>query len=107
MDAASLIRQARREAALTQAQLAERAGTSQSEIARLESPGANPRLQTLSKVVAAAGSKLELSLGEASGIDPTLIGASLREPPGERLRRFEGISQFAHKYRGAARRSRA
>jgi predicted transcriptional regulator len=42
-----LIREARAEAGLTQSELAERAGTTQAAVARLERPGANPRLDTL------------------------------------------------------------
>jgi uncharacterized protein len=78
MEPSTLIRRAREAAGLTQAELARRAGMKQPEIARLESPGANPRLSTLKRVVAATGHSLKLDLDEDFGIDETLIAASLK-----------------------------
>ncbi len=92
--AATLIRRSRHAAGLTQSQLAARAGTSQSVIARLEREGANPRLSTLEKVIAAAGKSLVLSANPGPGIDETMIAANLRMTPTERLR------AFAAAYRG-------
>jgi transcriptional regulator with XRE-family HTH domain len=89
MEPATLIREARKAANLTQAQLAQRAGMSQSEIARLESNGANPRHSTLKRVVAAAGQGLSLELGGPPEVDETMIAANLRLSPEERLRQFE------------------
>lgn len=89
-------------AGLSQAELAERAGTSQPEIARLESPGANPRLETLSKVVAATGAQLELSIAGGGSIDPTLIADSLSSSPADRFRVLESMIEFAERNRGAA-----
>jgi predicted transcriptional regulator len=95
MEASALIKQARARAGLTQAELAERAGVKQPVIARLERPGANPRISTLNRIVSAAGRSLSLSLDAAHGIDETLIAASLRDSPAERLRRFESFYEFA------------
>lgn len=53
---------ARQESGLTQAQLAERAGTKQSNIARLESGRANPTIEFLQKVVGAMGKKISVSI---------------------------------------------
>lgn len=53
---------ARQESGLTQAQLAERAGTKQSNIARLESGRANPTIEFLQKVVSAMGKKISVSI---------------------------------------------
>jgi transcriptional regulator with XRE-family HTH domain len=87
---ASIIRQARRSAGLTQAQLAERLGTTQSAIARLETRGSNPRADTLERAVAACGFDLALELRPRnSSIDETLVSRMLRVPPGERLMNFE------------------
>jgi transcriptional regulator with XRE-family HTH domain len=102
LSAPDLLRDARRTAGLTQAQLAERLGVSQSEIARLERRGANPRLDTLDKAIAATGHSLDLNLGPSPGIDETMIAADLRLTPEERLRKFESFYAFAKGMGGAA-----
>ena len=60
MDAAQLIRQARRRNALSQAELAARAGTSQPVISAYEHGRRDPTTGTLRRLVAAAGERLEL-----------------------------------------------
>lgn len=52
---------ARIHAGLTQEELAERMGTSQSAIARLESGRSRPSTSTLAKLAAATGTKLRVS----------------------------------------------
>jgi len=103
--AAALIKTSRRRSGLTQAAVARRAGMTQPVVARLEREGANPRLDTLEKVIAATGHSLELSAGPASGIDETMITADLRLSPDERLRRFEGLYDFARRFGGVALRA--
>lgn len=98
MEPSTLIRQARRASGLTQAELARRARMKQPEIARLESPGANPRFSTLRRVVAAAGRTLKLDLDEDFGLDETLIAGSLQQSPDQRMRAFESIYGFAERY---------
>ena len=56
------IRWARLDAKLTQAQLAQRAGVTQQQIAKLERPDANPTIETLQKVADALGAELGVSL---------------------------------------------
>jgi predicted transcriptional regulator len=102
MEPSTLIRRARQAAGLTQAELANRAQMKQPEIARLESPGANPRLSTVKRVVAATGHTLKLELDEDFGLDETLIAASLRETPDERMRGFESLYGFAKEFGGKA-----
>jgi ribosome-binding protein aMBF1 (putative translation factor) len=62
--ASELIR-ARARAGLSQAELAERMGTSQSAIARLESGQTLPSTKTLLRFAEATGSKVELRLSAA------------------------------------------
>lgn len=53
---------ARAKAKLTQAELAQRIGTTQSAIARLEGGGVSPTLATLRRYAEATGAKLEIKL---------------------------------------------
>ncbi len=57
-----VLRWARQEAGLTQAELAKRAGVSQPMIAKLEHPDHNPTLETLEKVAHALGSRLDVTM---------------------------------------------
>lgn len=96
------MKRARLNAGLTQAELARRASTTQSVIARLEAAGANPRLATLDKVIAATGHSLQLELDSSAGIDESLIVASLRTSPTQRLHDFQSFYKFAQKFGGKA-----
>jgi len=69
---ADLIRRARREAGLTQAELARRAATSQSAVAAYESGAKTPTVETLERLLRAAGQRLE------SGPSPTRKTRSTR-----------------------------
>src|SRR3954453_18938049 len=82
--AATLIRRARDEAGLTQAQLAGRLGVTQAALARLESPHANPTIATLERVLRATGRRLDMRLGRVeTTVDTTLLREALRlEPAG-------------------------
>lgn len=94
--AATLIRDARRSAGITQAALAARLGTTQSAIARLERAGSNPTVATVDRVVGAAGKRLELSSSPlSSDVDETLIARMLRMTPEERLHSFESAYRSA------------
>ncbi len=85
-----LIRDARRGAGLSQAALAARLGTTQSAIARLESSGANPRVQTLARALAACEQELALDARTRnSSIDETLVAQRLRLSPEDRITSFE------------------
>lgn len=61
---ARLIRRARRDAGLTQAALAARAGTSQATLSDYERGRKVPSAETLARIVAAAGRRLELATAE-------------------------------------------
>jgi transcriptional regulator with XRE-family HTH domain len=105
MDAARLMRDARKAAGLTQAELARRIGRPQSVIARLEAPGANPKLETLNRAVAATGHSIQAILAPGMGIDETMIAADLRISPNQRLRNFESFYDFARRSGGTALKS--
>jgi len=59
------IARARARSRLTQAQIAERMGTTQSVVARLESGRVKPSLRTLERYAAATGSRLTITLEAA------------------------------------------
>ena len=104
MEAGVLIRHARRDAGLTQQQLAGRLGLSQAAVARLERNGANPTIGTLVRVLGAAGRTLELGLGRpAPSIDESLIREALRLSPAERIHSAERLTADAEALAGAAR----
>ena len=60
----ALIKEARRRAGLSQAELAKRIGTSQSAIARYERARSMPDLATLHRIAEACGFELRLELAE-------------------------------------------
>lgn len=87
MSPSVLIREARRHAGLTQAELAARAGTTQSAIAKLERGGGNPTFETLGRALDAAGYAFELRAvpRARTTVDETQIIERLRWTPAERL----------------------
>lgn len=90
MTPAHLVLEARLAARLTQAELARRLGSTQSAIAQLERPGANPTVERLEAVLRASGRRLELtSVPHRSSVDETLLARNLRMTPAERLAAFE------------------
>jgi transcriptional regulator with XRE-family HTH domain len=76
---------ARHRAHLTQRQLAEKAGIPQETIARIERGRADPRVNTLDRLLAACEFGLEVMPRLGIGIDRTQIQALLRLTPSERL----------------------
>ena len=64
VDAASALRLARRDSGLTQEALAARAGTSQATVSAYESARKQPSVATLSRLLAAAGSRLTIESAE-------------------------------------------
>jgi transcriptional regulator with XRE-family HTH domain len=92
-----LVQEARQHADLTQRDLAERVGTSQSAIAKLEQGATNPTIDTLARCVAAAGFELRIELVPLPRHDPvverykqdvdrTLLRENRRKPMDERVR---------------------
>ena len=59
---AALLREARSQAGLTQRELARRAGTAQSVVARIEGGATSPSWETLARLLEAAGFALDVAL---------------------------------------------
>lgn len=79
MDASQLLRTVRRGAGLTLRELATRAGTSDSTLSAYESGRVVPRVDTLTRIVRAAGYHVTLTATQGPVRDPR------RAPPGEEL----------------------
>jgi transcriptional regulator with XRE-family HTH domain len=93
---------------MTQAQLASALDTTQSAVARLESEGANPRLNTLERVMEAMGQRLELSRSPLRDqVDETMIGANLELSSAQRLLAFDAAYRNVRDLSRAARRARS
>jgi uncharacterized protein len=86
MNAARLVRNARRRAGLSQRALARAAGVPHSTVARIELGRLSPRTDTLERLLRASGRTLatEPTLGE--GVDRSQIRELLRLTSGERAR---------------------
>ena len=79
-EAAQLVYDLRTRAKLSQQQLAQRMGTTQSVIARLEGGGRVPSLQTLARVAVATGGRLELTVRGGTTPIPE-VREPVDEPP--------------------------
>lgn len=102
-----LIRDARRAAGLTQAELATHLGISQSAIAKLERQGGNPTVETLDRVLRATGHRLQLiAPAWSNGVDESLIRAALDRTPAERVKSVERMHHDLRRLQVAAARSR-
>lgn len=104
MDAARLLRDARARAGLTQRELARRARTSQSVVARIERGVTCPSTDTLRELLAAAGFELRCELEPRPVLRSHMLEdvvRILRLSPEERLREVGNVSRFA----AAARRA--
>lgn len=106
-ESAVLLRNARLQAGLTQAELARRMGVSQAAVAKLERPGANPTVDTLDAALWATGHSLVLEAPERRpGVDESLIRQHLELTPAERLRGIETLYAEARALALAGVRSR-
>jgi transcriptional regulator with XRE-family HTH domain len=113
MDIGEFIRAARERAGFTQSELARRAGTAQSAIARIEQGHTQPSLDTARRIVAAAGFNLGISLtpreeprdrvvdAYKGGIDRTLLRENLAKTVDRRLRDMEAFRKSAAELRVA------
>jgi transcriptional regulator with XRE-family HTH domain len=77
MNLGALLRMTRERHGLTQAQLALRAGTSQNAVSRVERDQVSPSVDTLRRLFAAMGERLELSVRRLDGdFDPDHLADS-------------------------------
>jgi len=90
-----LVREARKRAGLTQAELAARAGTTQSAVARIESGGVSPSLEHLSKLVRAAGFDIDVRLVPYDDHDLSMALRNRTLTPEQRLDNMLAFQRFA------------
>jgi len=94
---ADLLHQARVLAGLTQRELARRAGTAQSVVARIERGGTSPTWETLVRLCAAAGFEVEPVLRPRTVVRSHMLAdvpRILRLTPEERLVELRNASRF-------------
>lgn len=87
MNAAYLLKRARRRAGLSQRELAQRAGVPQSTVARVELGTLSPRTDTFDRLLRAAGQTIAIEPVLGIGVDRTQIRSRLALTPAERLNR--------------------
>ena len=114
----ALVKEKRRHAQLTQRELAERAGTSQSAIAKLEQGESNPTIDTIERWARAAGFAVQFTLVPLPVVDPvverykrdvdrSLLRENLRMSVHERLRSLGEWQSDLHTLQYAVTRARA
>lgn len=101
-----LVREARRRAGLTQRELAERAGTTQSAIARLENGHTAPSMETVLFLVRECGFDLDVMLVERDDSDIWAAEGLLTLTPDARAERHQHVTEQMHELRRAGRRMR-
>ncbi len=102
-----LVREARRRAGLTQRALAEKAGTTQSAIARLEGGRTAPSFETVLSLVRACGFDLDVMLVERDDSASSQARKNLTLTVEQRLRQLVETVAFVEAGRQAMRRSRS
>ena len=114
---ADLVREARSHAGLSQRELAIRAGTAQSIVGRVEAGIGSPRVDTVERLLEAAGFRASVvlepivpedSVVEAykADIDRTLLRENLAKSPEDRVRALQALLRLAAEARRAGRAGR-
>ena len=96
LDASKLLQRARERAGMTQRQLAKKARTAQSVVARIELGETSPSWSTLARLLKAAGFSLSAGLRRTS-VDPQLLDdvpRILALSPEQRLLEVAQVSRF-------------
>jgi transcriptional regulator with XRE-family HTH domain len=96
-----VVREARRRAGLTQAQLAERAGTTQSAIARLERGDVEPGFHRVVELVRVAGLDLRVGLVAYDDHDWSIAAQNLQVSPARRVRNLKSLLESVERARAA------
>ena len=117
--AAPIVRFVREASALSQRELADRAGTTQAVVSRIESGDASPSVEMVQRLASAAGYEVRLEcvprrvtdpVVEAykPGVDQTLLIEQLRKTPRQRIQDLMAMQRFTEHVRavGAASRRR-
>ncbi len=100
-----LLKEARRRAGLTQRELAERLGTTQSSIARMESGAVSPTFATLRSAIKACGFDIRVGLGEPDLETDSLFNQTLALTPADRIRQAIRVVRFGRRLQEARRSS--
>lgn len=91
---------------MTQSEVARRAGTTQTAVARLERWDANPRVATLERTLRATGHRLQLqALRAPTDVDEDQIAAHLRMTPTERAQAHDAAYRNVAESARVARRT--
>ena len=98
-----LVREARKRAGLTQRALADRAGTTQSGIARLEAGRTPPTLEAVERLLRLCGFQLVVELAPYDDSDVVQAEARLRQSVDERIAEMEAGLRAVAEVRAAMR----
>lgn len=98
-----LIREARKRAGLTQTELAVRAGTTQSGIARWESGRTSPSLDDVRRLIRLCGLDLEVAIVPYDGSDMAQAERLLELTPQQRIDRHQRVVRQLARLRKAGR----
>jgi transcriptional regulator with XRE-family HTH domain len=90
----NLVREARRRAGFTQAELAERAGVPKSTVGRIESGARLPSTEMVERLVRAAGLDVSVSLSEPDPGTDSMFERTLQRSPAERLADATRVARF-------------
>src|SRR5260221_12680662 len=104
MRGATMLREGRRRAGLSQRALAERAGVPQSTVGRIESGAIDPRASTLGVLLRVCGLQLEVEPTLGKGVDRTQIRERLRLSPRRRIEDAVRAAAAVSRIRGPAKR---
>ena len=101
MSISNLVKEARRRAGFTQAELAQRAGVPKSTVGRIESGARVPSTEMVERLVRASGLDVSVSLSEPDPGTDSMFERTLRRSPAERLADATRVARFVLRGRRA------